>query len=223
MRLYAPEERPPRSSRSAERSSPATTRSSATPVSTTTTSWSSRRQSTPITSAPSRSSTTSTKWSIGWIGSNTTAPYLKMVEPALQELERRYPQVELRIVGGSFQPPGLERVSVRRWGLELRAARAARFRHRDHADAGHRVDPRQVRFQDPVLHERGPAVGLVAGRHHYRHHSGRYQRLPGLDHRRVGRASGPADRRLTAAAASAWPAAATVEEKFSFTPRPPDS
>jgi glycosyltransferase involved in cell wall biosynthesis len=59
---------------------------------------------------------------VGWIGSNTTAPYLRMIEPALQEIERRYPQVELRVVGGSFASPGLDRVSVRRWGLasELR-------------------------------------------------------------------------------------------------------
>jgi glycosyltransferase involved in cell wall biosynthesis len=55
---------------------------------------------------------------IGWIGSNTTAPYLKMVEPALLELTRRYPRVELRIVGGSYRPSGLENVSLRSWGLE---------------------------------------------------------------------------------------------------------
>lgn len=55
---------------------------------------------------------------IGWIGSNTTAPYLKMVEPALEELSRRHPGLELRIVGGSYQPPGLPHVSLRRWGLE---------------------------------------------------------------------------------------------------------
>lgn len=59
---------------------------------------------------------------IGWIGSNTTAPYLQMVEPALEELERRYPHVELRIVGGSYRPAGLSRVSLQRWRLatELR-------------------------------------------------------------------------------------------------------
>ena len=55
---------------------------------------------------------------IGWIGSNTTAQYLRMVEPALQELTRRYPRVELRIIGGSYQPAGVERVTLRRWGLE---------------------------------------------------------------------------------------------------------
>lgn len=59
---------------------------------------------------------------IGWIGSNTTAPYLRMIEPALEELMRRYPEVELRIVGGSYRPPGLSRVSLHRWRLatELR-------------------------------------------------------------------------------------------------------
>jgi glycosyltransferase involved in cell wall biosynthesis len=55
---------------------------------------------------------------IGWIGSNTTAPYLEMVEPALEELSRRHPGLELRIVGGSYRPPGLPQVSLRRWGLE---------------------------------------------------------------------------------------------------------
>lgn len=59
---------------------------------------------------------------IGWIGSSTTAPYLKMVEPALEELFRRHANVELRIVGGSYRPAGLDRVTVGRWGLatELR-------------------------------------------------------------------------------------------------------
>jgi glycosyltransferase involved in cell wall biosynthesis len=55
---------------------------------------------------------------IGWIGSNTTSPYLRMIEPALEQIERRYPRVELRIVGGSLAPEGLERVSLRQWGLE---------------------------------------------------------------------------------------------------------
>ncbi|MCC7104100.1 MAG: glycosyltransferase family 4 protein [Chloroflexi bacterium] len=55
---------------------------------------------------------------VGWIGSNTTAPYLKMVEPALAEITRRYPHVEMRIVGGSVTPEGVARVSLRRWGLE---------------------------------------------------------------------------------------------------------
>lgn len=59
---------------------------------------------------------------IGWIGSNTTAPYLRMIEPALEELFRRHRNVELRIVGGSYQPAGLDRVALRQWGLasELR-------------------------------------------------------------------------------------------------------
>jgi glycosyltransferase involved in cell wall biosynthesis len=55
---------------------------------------------------------------IGWIGSNTTAPYLQMVEPALEELSRRHPNLELRIVGGSYQPAAVPHVSLRRWGLE---------------------------------------------------------------------------------------------------------
>lgn len=55
---------------------------------------------------------------IGWIGSNTTAPYLKMIEPALEEVMRRDPRVDLRIVGAGHQPTGLSRVELRRWGLE---------------------------------------------------------------------------------------------------------
>jgi glycosyltransferase involved in cell wall biosynthesis len=64
---------------------------------------------------------------VGWIGSNTTAPYLKMVEPALQELEARYSQVELRIVGGSIRPAGLSQVSLRPWGLESELREMHRF------------------------------------------------------------------------------------------------
>jgi glycosyltransferase involved in cell wall biosynthesis len=55
---------------------------------------------------------------IGWIGSSTTAPYLKMIEPALEAVARRYPNIELRIVGGSYEPACLPSVSLRKWGLE---------------------------------------------------------------------------------------------------------
>jgi glycosyltransferase involved in cell wall biosynthesis len=54
---------------------------------------------------------------IGWMGSNTTAPYLKMVGDALAEVCRRYPQVELRAIGGSSVPTVSPSQTVRRWNL----------------------------------------------------------------------------------------------------------
>ncbi|MCC6173787.1 MAG: glycosyltransferase family 4 protein [Chloroflexi bacterium] len=55
---------------------------------------------------------------IGWSGSNTTAPYLKMVGEALTEITRRYPEVEIRAIGGSYVPPVSPNLTVRRWSLE---------------------------------------------------------------------------------------------------------
>jgi glycosyltransferase involved in cell wall biosynthesis len=54
---------------------------------------------------------------IGWMGSNTTAPYLKMVGDALAEVTRRYPNVEIRAIGGSYVPPVTPSLTIRRWNL----------------------------------------------------------------------------------------------------------
>jgi len=55
---------------------------------------------------------------IGWMGSNTTAPYLKMVGEALAEIARRYPHVEIRAIGGSYVPPVTPSLTIRRWNLD---------------------------------------------------------------------------------------------------------
>ena len=55
---------------------------------------------------------------IGWMGSNTTAPYLKMVRDALAEVARRYPEVEIQAIGGSYVPSVSPSLTVRRWSLE---------------------------------------------------------------------------------------------------------
>jgi glycosyltransferase involved in cell wall biosynthesis len=54
---------------------------------------------------------------IGWMGSNTTAPYLKMVGDALTEVVQRYPNVEIRAVGGSYIPEVCRSLTIRRWNL----------------------------------------------------------------------------------------------------------
>jgi glycosyltransferase involved in cell wall biosynthesis len=54
---------------------------------------------------------------IGWQGSNTTAPYLRMVGDALAEVTRRYPHVEVEAIGGSYVPPVSPQLTVRRWTL----------------------------------------------------------------------------------------------------------
>ena len=55
---------------------------------------------------------------IGWMGSNTTAPYLKMVGDALAAVARRYPQVEIRAIGGSYVPEVSPSLTIRRWNLQ---------------------------------------------------------------------------------------------------------
>ncbi|MCG8652145.1 MAG: glycosyltransferase, partial [Pirellulales bacterium] len=40
---------------------------------------------------------------IGWIGSPSTAKYLKLITPALQTICQKYPHVVLRVVGGSYE------------------------------------------------------------------------------------------------------------------------
>jgi glycosyltransferase involved in cell wall biosynthesis len=54
---------------------------------------------------------------IGWMGSNTTAPYLKMVGDALDQVARRYPNVEIRAIGGSDIPKVCPAMTTSRWSL----------------------------------------------------------------------------------------------------------
>lgn len=54
---------------------------------------------------------------IGWIGSNTTAPYLRMLVRALTQIVEKYPHVDVRVVGGSYVPPIVPDLQVQRWDL----------------------------------------------------------------------------------------------------------
>jgi glycosyltransferase involved in cell wall biosynthesis len=55
---------------------------------------------------------------IGWVGSDTTAPYLLMIREALERLTRRHPQVEIQVVGGTRMPLEMPNLVSRRWALE---------------------------------------------------------------------------------------------------------
>ncbi len=55
---------------------------------------------------------------IGWVGSDTTAPYLLMIRDALERIARRYPQVEVQVVGGTQMPLDVPNLVSRRWTLE---------------------------------------------------------------------------------------------------------
>lgn len=68
--------------------------------------------------APRREPRTSDRVVIGWIGSNTTAPYLRMLVRALTRIVEKYPQVDVRVVGGSYAPPIVPDLQVRRWDLD---------------------------------------------------------------------------------------------------------
>jgi len=54
---------------------------------------------------------------IGWIGSPSTAKYLKEITPALQEICKRHPGVTIRTVGGHYEAEGV-RVENMPWTFE---------------------------------------------------------------------------------------------------------
>ena len=54
---------------------------------------------------------------IGWIGSPSTAKYLKLITPALQEICRRHSGVTIRTVGGHYEADGV-RVENLPWTFE---------------------------------------------------------------------------------------------------------
>ncbi|MEM9941757.1 MAG: glycosyltransferase family 4 protein [Planctomycetota bacterium] len=57
------------------------------------------------------------KITVGWIGSPSTAKYLKLITPALQEICKRHPHVILRTVGGHYEAEGV-RVENIPWTFE---------------------------------------------------------------------------------------------------------
>lgn len=64
---------------------------------------------------------------IGWLGSPTTVKYLKLIEPVLQDIAQRYPQVLWEIMGGNdFQMDGVDwRISD--WSLQAELEALARI------------------------------------------------------------------------------------------------
>ncbi|MBY5974851.1 glycosyltransferase family 4 protein [Ferrimonas balearica] len=64
---------------------------------------------------------------IGWLGSPSTVKYLRLIEPVLQRIAQRYPQVRWEIVGGNdFR---MERVDwkLSDWSLDSEVAALGRF------------------------------------------------------------------------------------------------
>lgn len=64
---------------------------------------------------------------IGWLGSNSTVKYLRLIEPVLRRIFERYPDVHFEIVGGGdFQIPGLP-VTHTTWTLDSELEALQRF------------------------------------------------------------------------------------------------
>lgn len=64
---------------------------------------------------------------IGWLGSPSTVKYLRVIEPVLQDIARRYPQVRWEIMGGNdFRMDGVD-WQLYDWSLEGELAALARF------------------------------------------------------------------------------------------------
>ena len=55
---------------------------------------------------------------IGWLGSETTAPYLHLLDDALAALARES-EIIVRVVGGAYSNPRVRRVEVREFSLDL--------------------------------------------------------------------------------------------------------
>lgn len=54
---------------------------------------------------------------IGWIGTHSTAGYLKLLQEPLAALSRRYPHLEVRVVGAGRPPLRLPNLQAVRWEL----------------------------------------------------------------------------------------------------------
>lgn len=64
---------------------------------------------------------------IGWLGSPSTVKYLRFIEPVLQSLAAKYPQVRWEIMGGNdFKMDGVD-WQISDWSLEGELAALARF------------------------------------------------------------------------------------------------
>lgn len=55
---------------------------------------------------------------VGWLGSTSTAKYLRLIEPVLQDVAARFPQVQFELMGsGAFEMPGVP-WRVMPWSLD---------------------------------------------------------------------------------------------------------
>ena len=64
---------------------------------------------------------------LGWIGSATSAQYLRLIEDPLRRLSGRYPDVAVRVIGANgWRPPGVE-VETKDWKLEEESQDLANF------------------------------------------------------------------------------------------------
>ncbi|HOU36303.1 MAG TPA: glycosyltransferase family 4 protein [Candidatus Omnitrophota bacterium] len=64
---------------------------------------------------------------IGWIGSATTADFLRPMEGVLRAIAERFPQVDFVLVGASEPVPGIERMIVKAWSLPTELQDLASF------------------------------------------------------------------------------------------------
>ena len=55
---------------------------------------------------------------LGWIGSGSTLWYLRNLNPVLEALYRRYPQIELKVVSDEFLDSSVVPVVKKKWALE---------------------------------------------------------------------------------------------------------
>lgn len=63
---------------------------------------------------------------IGWVGSSTTSPYLRLVDGPLAAVGAR-DDVELRVIGGEYANPAVRHVVVRPYSLEREPTDVAQF------------------------------------------------------------------------------------------------
>lgn len=64
---------------------------------------------------------------IGWLGSPSTVKYLRLIEPVLQNLAKKYPWIQWEIMGGNdFQMDGVD-WKISKWSLEGELKALARF------------------------------------------------------------------------------------------------
>ena len=115
-------------------------------------------------------------FTIGWIGTPETAPYLETIKGALARCSpRRTPGCWSSAPSKSFLP--LANVEIRAMVGEERDEPAPPHACRHHAAAARRLGVRQVRLQARAIHGCEPAGGRLPDRRQLRRGAGRRERL----------------------------------------------